>query len=134
MASGHQLRQQVQQFGAAVGSRASQAVDQGLFVESAEPLLAQRRPRAIAHQVIEALPVPVRDRHRGVDRPAAGVLAAVKDMKGVIVEVAVALQPAQAALAHLCLNLRAVIPFQVHCRVEHRRAVTWGPTSTSRGC
>ncbi len=53
---------------------AAPAVDQSPFVEAAEPLLAQRRPCAVAYQPLEALAVPTRDRHRGIDRPAASVI------------------------------------------------------------
>ena len=110
------------QFGATVDGRAAQAVDQGLFVETAKPLLTERRPCAVTCPPLEAVAVPIWKCHRGVDRPAAGVVTAVQDMEGVVVEVAVAVQPAQAAVAHLCLYRPDVFPFQIERRVENRLA------------
>ena len=59
----------------------------------------------------------------GVDRPAAGVFATVENMESVVIEVAMAVQPAQAAVAHLCLYCLEVFPFQIEGRVEDRLAV-----------
>lgn len=44
-------------------------------------------------------------------------------MKGIVIEVAVPVQPAQAAVAHLGLNRGEVARFQVECRVEDGLAV-----------
>jgi hypothetical protein len=127
---GHQLGKQVEQFlggqqqlVATVDGRAAQAVDQRRVVEPAETLLAQRRPRAVPDHALEGVPVPARDRDRCVDRPAPGVIQAVQDMDGVIIQMAVAQQPAQAAGAHLRLHGGEVGLVEIECRVEDCLAV-----------
>jgi hypothetical protein len=85
---------------------------------------------AAARQALEAVAVPTRDCHRGVDRPAAGVFAAVENMESVVIDVAVAVQPAQAAVAHLCLNSGEVFPFQIQSRVEDRLPIVTGAEHT----
>jgi 3-deoxy-D-arabino-heptulosonate 7-phosphate (DAHP) synthase len=54
------------------------------------------------------------------------VIAAVENMESVVIEVAMAVQPAQAAVAHLCLYRLEVFPFQIQGRVEDRLAILTG--------
>ena len=114
------MRQTVQQFqrgedqlGAAIEGRLAQAVDELLVVQAAEALLGQWGPGAVADQALEAVAVPARDLDLGVDRPAAGVVGRVESVDGQVVEVAVAVQPAQAAAADLGLDGGDVIGLEV---------------------
>jgi len=63
--------------GAAFEGRLAQAVDQALLVQTSQPLLAQRWPSAVPNQALQTIAVPVRNRDRGIDRPAASMVAGV---------------------------------------------------------
>jgi hypothetical protein len=65
----------------------AQGVYELLVVQPAEAFLGQQRPGAVTHQALEPVAVPVRNRHRGVDRPAAGMVGGVEGMDGRVVEV-----------------------------------------------
>ena len=89
-----------------------------LVIEAAQALLAQGRPGTVPHQPLQAVAVPGGDGHRGVHGPAAGVVRCVEYMHGGAVQVAVAMQPAQAALADLPLHRLEVGRVQLGGRME----------------
>ena len=89
-----------------------------VLIQAAPPRLRQRRPSAVPHQALEAVAVPVRDLDLGVDRPAAFVAERVQGVDGQVVEVAVAVQPAQATATDLLLDRGDVRGVQLEGRME----------------
>jgi hypothetical protein len=94
-----ELRQSLQQldgfedeFGVTIECRLAQVIDECRFVELFEPLGTQGWACAVAHQSLESLAIPFGDAHRGVHRPATGMLGCVHAVDCSPVQVTMALQ------------------------------------------
>ena len=101
-----ELQRAQQDLRAAVWSWSAQAVHQGVGIEAAQAAGGQGGSRAVTHQSLQALAVPVGKPDLGVHGPAAAVLPGAHLAGRGGVQVTVFHEPAQAAVAELIADAR----------------------------